>query len=75
MSEISKEDMHMIRERLDAVRDMFRHGQLQMDNVAEYAALNDVPALLAHIEALEAELDAARDALVWITSLPYNRQA
>ena len=61
MSEISKEDMHMIRERLDAVRDMFRHGQLQMDNVAEYAALNDVPALLAHIDALEAEIDNLHD--------------
>lgn len=33
----------------------------------------DVPALLAHIEALEAELDAARDAWVWITSLPLSR--
>lgn len=32
----------------------------------------DVPALLEHIEALEAELEEARDALVWI-SLPLSQ--
>ena len=47
--------------------------RIEAEEDLKYHADEDIPALLAHIEALEAELEAARDALVWITILPLSQ--
>ena len=52
---------------LDQTRDANERDILLRDGAEMMAAA------LAHIEALEAELEALRDALVWITSLPLSQ--